>query len=202
MTALERTVSVFSPRRAAAMAMTRWGTQMAGQFAGARRDKQSMRTFNPNPGSADSDSLGDLPTLRSRSRDLGRNAPIARGARNTSKTNIVGAGLRLAATLQREVLEISDEEAEAWEDRAEVLFDLWASSKMSDVARKQSFYEQQGLAFTSAWDSGDCFAIRRFKEGTSFLALCVQLVEAGPGLHTDWHGGGAGRGAHRIHRPS
>lgn len=178
MTALERAVSVFAPRRAAAMATARFGVQFAGQYTGARRDKQSMRSFNPMPGSADSDSLGDLPVLRARSRDLGRNAPIARGARNTSKTNIVGAGLRVSSCLQREVLGISDAEAEAWEDNTETLFDLWASSKMSDVARKQCFYEQQGVAFTSAWDSGDCFAIRRYKEGTSFLALCVQLVEA------------------------
>jgi hypothetical protein len=36
----------------------------------------------------------------------------------------------------------------------------------------------QALAFTSAWDSGDMFALRRYKEGTSFLALCLQLLEA------------------------
>lgn len=149
-----------------------------GQFAGARRDKTSMRSFNPSPGSADSDSLGDLQTLRARSRDLGRNAPIARGARNTAKTNVVGSGLRLSAHLQREILGLSDEEAESWEDYTEVLFDLWASAKTASVDRKSNFYEQQGLAFTSAWDSGDCFAIRRLKESTSFLALCVQLVEA------------------------
>lgn len=149
-----------------------------GQHAGARRDKTSMRSFNPSAGSADSDSIGDLPTLRARARDLARNAPIARGARNTSKTNVVGAGLRLSASLQREILGLSDEQAEAWEDYTEVLFDLWASAKTASVDRKQNFYEQQGTAFTSSWDSGDCFLLRRFKESTSFLALCVQLVEA------------------------
>lgn len=178
MTFGERMMNVVSPPRARAMAGTRMGLSLAGQFAGARRDKTSMRTFNPLAGSADSDSIGDLPTLRARSRDLARNAPIARGARNTSKTNIVGAGLRLAATLQRELLNLTDEQAEAWEDRVEVLFDLWASSKMASVDRRLNFYEQQAIAYTSAWDSGDCFAIRRYKESTSFLALCVQLVEA------------------------
>lgn len=178
LTALERAVSIVSPTRASAMARTRLAVQFAGQFAGARRDKTSLRNFNPSAGSADSDSLGDLETLRARSRDLSRNAPIARGARNTSKTNIVGAGLRLASSLQREVLGMSDEAAEKWEDEAEVLFDLWASSKMADVSRKLNFYEMQGVAFTSAWDSGDCFALRRYKEGTSFIALCVQMLEA------------------------
>jgi len=161
-----------------AMAGKRLGVQFAGQYAGARRDKTSLRNFNPAAGSADSDAIGDLPTLRARSRDLGRNAPIARGARNTSKTNVVGSGLRLSARLQREILGLSDGEAEAWEDYTEVLFDLWASEKTASVDRKTNFYEMQALAFTSAWDSGDCFPLRRYKESTSFLALCVQLIEA------------------------
>lgn len=179
LTTLERVVSVFSPKRAKEMAFTRFGVGLgAGQFAGARHDKTSMRNFRPNAGSADADSIGDLPTLRARSRDLSRNAPIARGARNTSRTNVVGPGLRLRAKVDRELLGISKEAAEAWEARTEILFDLWARSKMSDVARKANFYQQQGLAFTSAWDSGDVFALRRYKEGTSFIALAVQLIEA------------------------
>jgi lambda family phage portal protein len=178
LTALERAVSVFSPSRAQAMAGTRLGVAFAGQYAGARSTKTSLRNFNPTAGSADSDSIGDLPALRSRSRDLGRNAPIARGARNTSKTSIIGSGLRLRAVLQREVLGLTDAQAEEWEDRIEVLFDLWAKQKTASVDRKLNFYEMQAVAFTSAWDSGDCFMLRRFKESTSFLALCVQLMEA------------------------
>lgn len=175
---LERAVSLFSPGRARAMAGTRLGFAFAGQFVGARKDKTSLRNFNPQAGSADSDSIGDLETLRARSRDLARNAPIARGARNTTRTNVVGAGLRMSSHLQRELLGLSDEQAEAIEDDLEVLFDLWASSKMASADRKLNFYEQQGVAFTSAWDSGDCFSLRRYKESTSFLALCVQLIEA------------------------
>jgi lambda family phage portal protein len=178
MTALERAVSVFAPQRAARMAGMRYGLTLAGQFAGARRDKTSLRNFNPSAGSADSDSLGDLETLRSRSRDLGRNAPIARGARNTSKTNVVGSGIRLQAKIDRDLLGLSEEAAEKWEAEAEALFHLLARSKNFDVARRLNFYQMQAVAFTSAWDSGDCFAIRRYKESTSFLALCVQMLEA------------------------
>jgi lambda family phage portal protein len=178
LTLLERAVSIFAPERAARMAGMRYGLTLAGQFAGARRDKTSLRNFNPSAGSADSDSLGDLETLRARSRDLGRNAPIARGARNTTKTNVVGSGLRLQAKVDRDLLGISEEAAEAWEASTEALFHLWARSKTSDVARRLNFYQQQAVAFTSAWDSGDMFALRRYKESTSFLALCVQLLEA------------------------
>lgn len=178
LTALERAVSIVSPTRAREMALTRFGVSMAGQFSGARHEKTSMRNFNPRAGSADADSIGDLPTLRARSRDLSRNAPIARGARNTSKTNVVGPGLKLRAKVDRELLGLTEDAAEEWEAYAEALFDLWARSKTADVARKVNFYQAQSLAFTSAWDSGDVFAVRRYKEGTSFLALCVQLIEA------------------------
>lgn len=176
--AWERMLSAVAPKMARESYATRCAFNGVGQYAGARHDKTSMRNFNPIAGSADSDTLGDLPTLRSRSRDLGRNAGLARGARNIEKVNVVGTGLRLRAQLQREVLGLSDEAAEAWEDEVEVLFHLWANSKFCDVTRTQNFYELQALAFLGAFDSGDVFAIRRYKEGVSFLALCLQLVEA------------------------
>jgi lambda family phage portal protein len=178
LTRLERAVSVFSPKRAVAMAQSRFMVNFAGQYAGARRDKTSLRNFNPGAGSADADSIGDLPTLRARSRDLGRNAPIARGARNTSKTNVVGPGLRLSARVDRALLGLTEEQAEAIQSRLQTLFHLWAKAKTADAARRLNFYQMQALAFTSAWDSGDCFALRRFKESSSFLALAVQLIEA------------------------
>lgn len=175
---IERAMAYVAPTHAAKAYATRLGFAGAGQWAGARAEKTSLRSYNPNAGSADSDTIGDLPTLRARSRDLTRNAGLARGARNTSKVNVVGRGLRLRAMLQREVLGLSDEAAELWEDKAEVLFHLWANAKTADVTRTQNFYDLQSLAFLAAFDSGDVFAIRRYKEGTSFLALCLQLVEA------------------------
>jgi capsid protein len=176
MTLFERAVNVVSPTRAVSMARSRFAVEFAGQYAGARRDKTSLRNFNPMPGSADADSIGDLPTLRSRSRDLGRNAPIARGARNTSKTNVVGSGLRLTAKVDAEILGLTEDQAEAWEAKAEALFHLWAKAKTADVARRLNFYQMQAVAFTSAWDSGDMFAIRRYKEGASFVALCSNCL--------------------------
>lgn len=175
---IERALAVVAPKRAATSYMARMGLWSAGQYTGARSDKTSLRAWTPSAGSADADTIGDLPGLRARTRDLARNAGIARGARNTSKVNVVGTGLRLKSELQREFLGLSDEAAEKWEDEIEVLFDLWAKSKMCDVTRTQNFYELQGLAFLSTFDNGDVFALRRYKEGTSFLALCVQLIEA------------------------
>jgi hypothetical protein len=118
MTLLERAINVVSPTRAAAMARSRFMVNFAGQYAGARYDKTSLKTFRPAAGSADADSIGDLPTLRARSRDLARNTPIARGARNTAKTNVIGPGLKLRSKVDRGLLGLSEEEAEAWESRS------------------------------------------------------------------------------------
>lgn len=173
----ERTLGVFAPKRARETYMTRAAFHGAGQYAGARRDKTSLKAFTPSAGSADSDTLGDLDTLRSRARDLARNTPLARGARNTSRVNVVGSGLRLKAQLQRELLGLSDEEAESWEDRVEQLFGLWAEDKLSDITEQQNFYELQGLAFLGAFDSGDIFALRRQGKG-QICKLALQMIEA------------------------
>ena len=175
----ERALAYVAPKRARETYLTRVAFYGSGQYAGARHDKTSMKAFTPRAGSADSDSIGDLPTLRARSRDLTRNAPIARGARNTSRVNVIGSGLRLKSTLQRELLGLSKEAATAWEDRAEQLFDLWASSKLADVTGQQNFYELQSLAFCGAFESGDAFAVRRHKPRKgSILALALQMIEA------------------------
>lgn len=152
---------------------------VGGQYEGARTQKTSLKSWLPHAGSADTDSIGDLIGLRSRSRDLIRNDGIARGARNTTKVNVVGTGLHLRSEVNRDILGLSDDAAEAWEDKVEDLFDMWASSKFSDVTRTQNFYELQALALTSAFESGDVFALRRYKESPdAFLALCLQMVEA------------------------
>lgn len=164
--------------------MTAFATGIAswvrgGQYSGARFEKTSMKAWLPGAGSADTDTIGDLALLRARSRDLIRNDGLARGARNTSRVNVVGTGLRVRPTPNRDLLGLSDDAAEAWQDKVGALFDLWAGSKCSDVTRTQNFYEQQGLAFTSAFESGDVFALRRYKEDRdTFIGLCLQLVEA------------------------
>ena len=45
--------------RVEAMAVSVFG----GQYTGARSDRPSLRNWNPTAGSADTDTLGDLPTL-------------------------------------------------------------------------------------------------------------------------------------------
>jgi lambda family phage portal protein len=174
----ERALAAVAPKAAATSYLGRTGFYNIGQYTGARHERTSMKNWNPFAGSADADTIGDLTTLRSRSRDLTRNAGIARGALRTSRVNIVGSGLKLKPQINRTVLGIADAAAETWEENVGSLFDIWASSKLADLTQTQNFYEMQALAFTSTFESGDVFALRRYKERGGFLGLAIQLLEA------------------------
>lgn len=180
---LDRAIAVWSPKRALARARARMvfsGLTMAfgpGGYEGARSQKRSFRNWNPFARSADQDTVGDLEDLRARSRDLERNEPHASGIFGTAATSIVGRGLRPEASIDREILQLSDEEAEAWERRAETLFRV--AARRFDITRAQSFGQLQYLVLLSQLISGDVLVIRRFKQHPSdLLGLKVQIVEA------------------------
>ena len=175
---LDRAITAVAPAYGVRRYNARIALNMAGQYSGARSTRNALKAWFTTPGSADSDTLGDLETLRSRSRDLLRNNPIAVGARSTKKSNVVGTGMHVRAQIDRELLGLSDKEAEAWESKAEKLFDRWALSKACDITRHQNFYSLQGLVFNSTFDSGDCLVLRRKPKVKSVVPLALALIEA------------------------
>ena len=175
---LDRLVASVAPVYGARRYQARVALAAAGQYAGAKSGKTSLKAWKTHPGSADADTLGDLPTLRSRSRDLDRNNPIARGARATAKSHTVGTGLQVRAMIDREILGLSEEQAEKWERKAEKLFDLWASSIACDVSLAQNFYQLQGLVFDSTFKSGDTFTLRRRPKLRAIVPLALAIIEA------------------------
>ena len=120
-------------------------------------------------GDADADTLLDLPELRRRSADAVRNNPMALAAITAKTTNVVGTGLRLNASIDREQLRLSDAKADAWEAQAEREWALFAGSPNCDLRRTLAFADQQELAFRSVLERGD-----------HFLAL-VSLPQPRPG---------------------
>ncbi|WP_158285321.1 phage portal protein [Azospirillum sp. TSH64] len=150
-----------------------------GSYSGARSDKASMKNWHTTSGSADSDTLGDLATLRSRSRDLGRNNPLAVGALATETTNVVGTGLRLRSTVDADLLGITEEAADKFERRAELLFGIWGGSNFCDATLSTNFPGLQDIVFRSALESGDIFPLRRYLPRKGAIAgLALQLIEA------------------------
>jgi lambda family phage portal protein len=149
----------------------------SGGYSGARSDRASMQRWSPGAGSANSDTLGDIPILRGRSRDLARNAPLATGALNTRITSTVGTGLRAHAQIDRQFLQLDDLVADAFESDAERYFEAWTDQ--ADVSGRLHWYDLQSLALRSHDESGDILVLRRFVERPGDLfGFRLQLVEA------------------------
>ena len=150
-----------------------------GGYEGARTDLRELMTWLPGLGSADQDTLGDLPALRARTRDLERNAPLATGALLTRLDNVVGGGLMPTPQIDREFLGLTEEEASIWQRDAMRIVEAVAMTKRFDVAGRNSFPQMQRLALRSTLSGGDAFAVRRWvpKPG-DILALKIQLLEA------------------------
>jgi lambda family phage portal protein len=163
--------------RSRAMLAAATGDSRAGGYEGGRRDRRGTKRWRPPEGSADSDTLPDLPDLRSRARDLERNVPIATGAIATKSTNVIGTGLALQACVDHEFLGITEDAADTWERQAEREFKL--ACKSIDFTSVQDFAELQYLAFRSADQSGDVFAVRRYrKDAGDVYGTKIQLLEA------------------------
>lgn len=181
LTLLDRAIGYLDPVRATKRLRARAAMALYGQWTGASRSRRSMSEWNPLAGDADSDDLLDLPILRARSRDATRNIPLARAATAGMVTGVVGSGLKLQASVDREVLGLDEDAADAWERAAEREFRLWACSPNCDAARGSVFVELQAVALQSVLASGDCFAILgavdRSTQGWPYR-LAVQLVEA------------------------
>ncbi len=180
MNALDRAIEAVAPVWGAKRLQARLGYQLLGeQWHGASRSRRSLAGWNPLAADADTDDLTDLPTLRARSRDLVRNAPLAGGALSTTVTNVIGTGLSLKTSINGRVLGLDEAAVNAWQQRTQDEFALWAESTDCDVTRHQTLYGLQSLAFRAALESGDVLGVlTRVPQRRQAVQLAVQLVEA------------------------
>jgi len=144
--------------------------------SGASTTKKALKGFTVSSGSPAEDINANNYTLRQRSRILYQSAPIATAALKRQRTNIVGAGLRLKATIDRETLGMTKEQAEAWQRHTQAEFNLWASRKQAcDATGVNNFYGMQQLV-ALAWPmSGDVFSLIKWKEPTSLMPYSLRL---------------------------
>lgn len=177
---VDRAVGIFSAKKLAQrMFHRKQAMALTGGYHGGGNMRKAMRNWTPDAGSPEVDQGLDLKDLRSRTRDLSRNAPAAAAAVNINVTSVIGTGLTMRPRIHRDVLKLSDAEAEAWEDATRRRFDVWANSELCDAEMTNNFYEMQGVAFRSMLDSGDSLALmpRIDRSGWPFK-LAVQLIEA------------------------
>lgn len=149
--------------------------------AGASWHKKSTKGFNAVSGSPAKDIDAHNHTMRQRARMLYMAAPIATSAIKTNRTNVVGVGLQLKSRIDRELLGMSQDAADAWQAKAEREFALWAERKRAcDATGVNDFYAMQQLALASWLVSGDVFALVKQYEPTPLMpySLRIHLIEA------------------------
>lgn len=129
--------------------------------------------------SADQDILPERKTLISRSRNLTRNNPIARGTKRLYLQNVVGKGLIPRPQLDMDILGLTKEEKRLAESALLSEFSFFADDVHCDVQRENNFYGLQSLAYGEAFEGGDCLIVLPLLErpGNPF-ATKIQIVEA------------------------
>ena len=191
--ALERVAPVLD--RAATAISPRWGAhrmrdRMAiGAFSRASESgyvvpgsqRKSMKGVRATANSPDDDTISRMSGMRALSRDLYMNAPLAASILQRHQTLNIGSGLQVQSVIDREVLGLSVDEAEARERELEREFDLWAESTSADFEGMLCFGELQALGYFNLLLNGDFFFIPVWRESPEQdfpYKLCIKLIDA------------------------
>lgn len=148
---------------------------------GASYTKKALKGFFANSGSPNEDINWNNQTLRERARMLTMSGGLAASAVYTNTTNVIGCGLQLKSRVDFEYLGWSEQDAINWQKNVEREWALWAENKRAcDAMGMNDFYSLQKIAFTSAFTSGDCFALFKQYMPTNMLpySLRIKLIEA------------------------
>lgn len=176
---IEKALSYISPKAAATRYKARLSFEAASHYAasGSRRQTQEWtvsKGYDP-----DSDMFGELATMRDRSRDLIRNNPLAAGSLRTKVTSVIGNGLMFQSRVNHDLLDMTFEQGEAWNELVEAEFNSYFGTANCDMERTLNFGSIQALGFRSMLENGDAFALLPFKKRSGDVyGTKVQLVEA------------------------
>ena len=176
---LDKTIEYFAPIRAAKRYRSRVNLALTGGYIGASKTRRTLKEWTTYGYDADSDILWDLPTLRNRSRDMVRNVPLAAGAILTKKTNVVGPGLKLQSRIDREILNLTPEQADKWENRTEREWSLFWDSKDTDITRTLTGNARTAQVYEQTLVNGDVFILlpQKRRIGCPY-DLKIQIIEA------------------------
>lgn len=172
-------VNFFDPVRGQIRYQNRLRMSMVGGYTGADRTRRANVLGRVRERDADTAIIPDLPTLREESQHLIRNNAIAGGAVRTNVTKIIGTGLKVKPQIDREVLNITPEAADAWQKKAVREFRLATETREIDAERMLPFSILQGLIFLKVLEDGDVLVnMPRIARSGSPYTLKLQPIEA------------------------
>jgi len=176
---VDQIIRYFDPLRGQARFRSRLLMAWTGGYTAGSVSRRQTKLWSTVTRDADADILPDLKTLRDRSRDLIRNNPIATGAMLTKKLNVVGSGFKLNSQIDRDIVNMSDDQAEAWEAKTEREWRLFWESKECDIARTLTGQDITRMAYSQALENGDVFIILPRQKLAFFpYDLRLQVIEA------------------------
>jgi lambda family phage portal protein len=175
---IDRAINFLDPVRGARRLQSRLALAVSGMYFGASTSRRALSEWTPKDSDPNATLQFDLDMMRQRSRDMIRNVPLATGAINTVCTNVVGNGLQLQARLDRSILNLTDEQADAWESKTESEWSLFWDCTEVDSARTLNGAGITELAFRQALENGESFInLPRIKRAGAY-DLKLQLIEA------------------------
>lgn len=147
-------------------------------YAGASYRRKQLANWLPSRSPADADLIPEQGTLVARSRDLDRNNGVAAGSFQSLNDNVVGVGLRLAATPDYRALGRDMNWSEEWSRNVESLWKTWADTCICDAAYRRTFPSLCQLVFRSALANGEALALPLWLERKyGRWRTCIQLVD-------------------------
>lgn len=182
-TALDRALGYLNPqweaRRIRARAQTEYLANLGGFESGQSNARRSIRTWQRPTLDADSALIPDRQLLINGSHALYRNNPMAAGAINTLVAHVVGTGLTMHSRIDAEVLGMSDDEADAWQQQTEREWRLFSETREIHLGRTLAFHSYLSMMVRNVALSGDMFTLMTFhKRAGSPYQLKLQEVDA------------------------
>jgi lambda family phage portal protein len=135
------------------------------------RLNQGFPSYNT---SADAELVTSLRNLRSRSRQLVRDAAYAKNAKRIIVNNVVGTGIKLQALIQNTRgglnARVNNAIEEAWRD--------WSTAENCHTGGKLHFHDIERMAMGQVFEAGEIFIrIHRRKFGQSVVPIGLEVIE-------------------------
>lgn len=153
---------------------------LGGAHEGASKFANELATWHPPVVSADKEIGSEKVLLDARGRDMIRNDGYAAGATAVWQDSVVGGQFRLNAAPDYEMLGLTEEWAEEFQNFVEKKFSLWAESSRNwpDATRTLNFTGLVRLAIASFLYTGEILATAEWaRKSTRPYRTMIQLID-------------------------